>query len=335
MVPEAVDRVVASGVVPEPLLRAGIRAVCASRLRRERRLDRKEAFIASLAREPIARAVETANEQHYTVPPAFFRLVLGPRLKYSSCLWPTGVATIAQAEDAMLALTCERAGIEDGMEILDLGCGWGSLTLWLAERYPHARILAVSNSPLQRAQIESAHARNVEVLTADANVLDLAPRRFDRIVSIEMLEHVRNYETLLGRIASWLEPGGRFFAHVFSHRELAYPYDNGWMARRFFTAGTMPSHDLLPRFNHHLRCEQEWTVGGEHYARTAEAWLQRLDANREAVEQLLGRAAANEWRVFFLACAELWGYHAGREWQVSHYRFAASPNRISSRRYLR
>lgn len=326
MVPEIVDRVIASGRVPEPLLRAGIRGACGARLRRERRLDRKEAFIASLASGPIAREVGLANEQHYEVPAEFFRLVLGPRLKYSSCLWPEGVDTLAQAEEAMLALSCERAGVEDGMEILDLGCGWGSLTGWLAERYPHARILAVSNSRPQRTWIEAAGATNVEVLTADVNALDLDVRRFDRILSIEMLEHMRNYETLLARIASWLEPGGRFFAHVFSHRELAYPYDHGWMTRRFFTAGTMPSHDLLPRFDRHLALEQEWTtIGGEHYARTAEAWLEQFDANRDAIVRLLGRTAANEWRVFLLACAELWGYHAGHEWQVSHYRFAPQP----------
>jgi cyclopropane-fatty-acyl-phospholipid synthase len=209
VVAEVVDRVVAAGVLPEPLLRSGIRAACGSRLRRERRLGRKEAFIASLAAEPIAREAAAANEQHYEVPPAFFRLVLGPRLKYSSCWWPAGVETLTAAEEAMLALTCERAGVEDGMEILDLGCGWGSLTLWLAERYPNARVVAVSNARTQREWIESFAAPNVEVLTADANVLDLTPGRFDRIVSVEMLEHMRNYERLLGRIGSWLEPGGR------------------------------------------------------------------------------------------------------------------------------
>jgi cyclopropane-fatty-acyl-phospholipid synthase len=322
MVPEIVDGVVASGLVPEPLLRAGIRASCAARLRRERRLDRKDAFAASLARDVIARDAGRANEQHYEVPPEFFELVLGPRLKYSSCYWPDGVDTLAQAEDAMLELTCERAAIEDGMTILDLGCGWGSLTLWLADRYPHAEIVAVSNSRAQREHIESLGARNVTVLTADANDLDLRPRRFDRVVSVEMLEHMRNYDALLARIASWLEPGGAFFCHVFTHRELAYPYDRGWMARRFFTGGTMPSHDLLPSLAHGFSAANEWRVGGEHYARTAEAWLERMAANRRCIVDVLGsRAAYNEWRVFFLACAELWGYRGGREWQVSHYLF--------------
>jgi cyclopropane-fatty-acyl-phospholipid synthase len=324
MVPALVDRLIESGRVPEPILRAGIRAACATRLRKERRLDRKEAFIESLRAEPVAREVEKANEQHYEVAPAFFELALGPRLKYSSCFWPAGVETLAQAEEAMLELTCARAGVEDGMTILDLGCGWGSLTLWLAERYPNAQILAVSNSAPQRAFIESHGARNVEVLTADANTLDLRPRRFDRVMSVEMLEHMRNYETLLGRIASWLEPGGRFFCHVFTHAELAYPYDDGWMSRRFFSAGTMPSDDLLPRFDRDLSLERQWRLGGEHYARTAEAWLDRMTENRPEIVDVLGsRAAYNEWRVFFLACAELWGYRGGREWLVSHYLFTA------------
>lgn len=322
--PEVVDRLIESGRVPESLLRAGIRASCATRLRRERRLDRKEAFIESLRAEPVAREVAKANEQHYEVPPEFFRLALGPRLKYSSCFWPAGVETLAQAEDAMLELTCARAGVEDGMTILDLGCGWGSLSLWLAERYPNAKILAVSNSATQREHIEAQGAHNVEVLTADANLLDLRPRRFDRILSIEMLEHMRNYETLLARIASWLEPDGRFFCHVFTHDQLAYPYDDGWMSRRFFTAGTMPSDDLLPRFDRDLALEQHWRVGGEHYARTAEAWLDRMAENRAQIVDVLGsRAAYNEWRVFFLACAELWGYRGGREWLVSHSLFSS------------
>lgn len=322
MVSPLLDQALAAGVIPEPLLRLGIRAVCSARLRSERRHARTQTFITSLADEPIARAVDDANLQHFEVPPEFFRLVLGPRLKYSACIWPSGVDTLAGAEEAMLALTCKRAQIADGMEILDLGCGWGSLTLWLAQHYPSARIVAVSNSCAQRTWIESARARNVTVVTADANVLDLEPRHFDRIVSVEMLEHVRNYPLMLDRIASWLHPQGRFFCHVFTHRTLAYPYERGWMARRFFTGGTMPSHDLLPALAHKLALEQDWRVGGEHYARTAEAWLDRMQANRDAIVRLLGRHAYNEWRVFFLACAELWGYRGGDEWQVSHYRFA-------------
>ena len=220
----------------------------------------------------------------------------------------------------MLELTCERAGVEDGMTLLDLGCGWGSLTGWLSERYPASRILAVSNSRPQREFIESLRLPNVRVLTADANELEL-DERFDRILSVEMLEHMRNYEALFARIASWLEPSGRFFCHVFSHDRFAYPYDDGWIARRFFTGGTMPSDDLLPQFDRDLAIEGHWRVSGQHYARTAEAWLERLDENRFAVERVVGRRRVANWRVFFLACAELWGYRGGAEWLVSHYRF--------------
>ena len=320
--------------VPDPVLRGAIRANCVRRLARERVRGEagQRAFRRQLRAAPIALDVEKANEQHYEVPVELFRLVLGPRLKYSCCHWPAGVATLAEAEDAMLALTCARAGVEDGMELLDLGCGWGSLSFWLAERYPSSRVLAVSNSTLQRAWIESEAARRgldrIEVRTADANVFEPG-RRFDRVLSVEMLEHVRNYPALLRRVAGWLEPDGRLFVHVFSHRRFAYPFSSGWMARNFFTAGTMPSHDLLPSLADGLALERRWAVGGEHYARTSEAWLERLDGRQTEVLRVLAdrygaeaRRRLQMWRVFFMACAELWGFRGGREWGVSHYRFA-------------
>lgn len=313
-----------SGLVPEPVLRAGIRAVCALRLREERRRD-PQAFIASLRASDIAIETAAANAQHYEVPAAFFERVLGPQLKYSSCYWPEGVDTLAAAEEAMLELHAERAGLADGQRVLDLGCGWGSFARWAARRYPHSEIVAVSNSRTQREHIVAGAPANLDVRTADVRTLELPARSFDRVVSIEMFEHMRNYGQLLHRIAGWLRPGGNLFVHVFAHRVHAYPFEDrgasDWMAREFFTGGLMPSVALLRSFQDDLRIAAEWQLAGTHYARTAEAWYANLMAHRRELEALVGRRAFQRWRVFFLACAELFGYAGGSEWLVAHYRF--------------
>lgn len=332
-----VDRLIASGRLPDPLLRAAIEAGVTLRLRRERRRVRALADPAGTAAArrssgPVTVAAETANAQHYALPPAFFAAVLGPWLKYSCCRYDGPDTTLAQAEAAMLALTAERAGVADGMEVLDLGCGWGSLSLWLLERQPATRVTAVSNSAVQRAFLE-ARARErglgerLRVLTLDVADLDLG-ESFDRVVSVELFEHARNWRALLRRVRAHLRPDGRAFVHVFAHRRLDYEFEDGWMARRFFTGGTMPGFGTLPRLDADLAVEEAWWLDGTHYARTARDWLANLDARRAAVRAALAGAAPDpdaalhEWRAFFLAVEGLFGLRGGREWGVAHYRLA-------------
>lgn len=330
-----IERLVDSGLVPEPMLRAGIRAVCALRLRQqagsvEDEQARHQALVAALRTSEIAIATDAANAQHYEVPARFFERVLGPHLKYSSCYWPDGVRDLGAAEAAMLELTAARAQLADGQRILDLGCGWGALALWAAARYPHAAITAVSSSRTQRAFIEDEARRrglaNLTVVTADVTTFVLPERAFDRVVAVEMFEHVRNYERLLARIARWLDRDGALFVHVFAHARHAYPFEDAgrtdWMAREFFTGGLMPSAQLLHHFQADLQIVDEWHLAGTHYARTAEAWYANLMARRGEITAILGDARRfQRWRVFFLACAELFGYRGGREWIVAHYLF--------------
>jgi cyclopropane-fatty-acyl-phospholipid synthase len=319
------------GLVPLPVLRLGVRRLLQQRLREAGSGPSVDEFSSQLRSGPVALVPEKANEQHYELPPEFFELCLGSHLKYSGALWPEGIRTLDEAERAMLDLTCARAQIADGMQILELGCGWGSLTLHMARTYPNARITAVSNSAPQRRFIESRAPGNVTVITADMNDLAL-DQRFDRVVSVEMFEHMRNYRELLQRVRGWMKDDARLFVHVFCHRRFAYPFetegDDNWMGRYFFTGGIMPAFDLFRRFDDDLVIEEEWAVNGVHYGRTAKAWRENLEARREEIMPVLrgtyGADAArwyHRWRLFYLACEELFGYREGEEWLVGHYRF--------------
>jgi cyclopropane-fatty-acyl-phospholipid synthase len=336
------------GVLPDWLIRLGIRRLLRQRLRNERRKaadpndDSKRALARILEQAPVTVDVEAANEQHYEVSAAFYQQALGRRLKYSCGLWPNAATTLDEAEAAMLDLTCRRAELEDGMEVLELGCGWGSATLWMAERYPRSKVLAISNSNGQRRFILDRAKRrglnNLEVVTRDVAEFN-TDRRFDRVVSVEMFEHVRNHGQLLQNISRWLKPSGKLFLHVFCHRELAYLFqDDGrsdWMARHFFTGGMMPSFDWLPTYQNDLRWIRSWQVNGRHYARTCEAWLERLDQNRAAARRAIEGQPSGEnpnvvlqrWRMFFMACAELFAFDGGREWFVGHYLFKQQAGR--------
>lgn len=341
------------GWVPDAITRHFMRRLCADRLRDpmqttepDRALSR-ERFLQSLRTGPIAPVPDLANQQHYELPAEFFTTVLGPHRKYSCCYFADEKATLGEAEAAALEQTCTRADLDDGQAILELGCGWGSLSLWMAEHYPASRITAVSNSASQRIFIEAEALRrnlhNLHVITADMNSFAPPHENYDRVVSVEMFEHMRNYAGLLQRIASWLKPDGKLFVHIFCHRTLTYPFETSgsanWMGRYFFTGGVMPSADLLTHFDESLRVARQWEWDGRHYQRTADAWLANLDVHRHEALRILSSVYGDReaprwfqrWRMFFLAVSELFGYADGKEWFVSHSLLEPTAVRSASR----
>ncbi|MCF7999955.1 MAG: cyclopropane-fatty-acyl-phospholipid synthase family protein [Methylovulum sp.] len=339
---QLIIKLIENGKVPDPLIRLAIRQLLRERLSKIP-LSNPEIcsayvsqFLSEMTVAPVAITPEKANQQHYEVPAAFFELVLGQRRKYSSCYWPDGIKTLDNAEIESLAKTCERASLLDGQEILELGCGWGSLSLWMAEQYPNSRIKAVSNSHSQRLYIMDKAAEkgysNLDVITRDMNVFD-TNARFDRIVSVEMFEHMRNWQLLFGRVSEWLKPGGLFFMHVFCNRSLPYEFvvqnESDWMGRHFFSGGMMPSYHLPLYFQDKLKLTRQWSWSGKHYEDTANAWLANMDSQKQQIWPILVETYGSDqaltwwvrWRVFFMSCAELFGYDHGSEWFVGHYCF--------------
>ena len=328
--------------IPDFLIRARIRSLLRRRLKDEsfstaeqQQLHLME-LIGQLKASPIAIETGAANEQHYEVPTAFFSMVMGKHMKYSCCYWDDNTPDLSSAEAKALEITCQRAQLREGMNILELGCGWGSLTMFMAQKFPSAHVTGVSNSSTQKLHIEyqckMRGITNVRIITADMNVFDIN-ETFDRVVSVEMFEHMRNYQLLLEKISRFLKPDGKLFVHIFTHKEFTYFFDvvddTDWMSKYFFTGGVMPSDDLLFYFNDHLTIQDHWHWDGTHYGKTSEAWLSNMDAHKNEIMPILAETYGAEqsvkwwvyWRIFFMACAELWNFNNGREWIVSHYLF--------------
>lgn len=330
------------GIIPDYFIRQGIVRNCENRLNNEnvsnteKVSSKKQSWIQQMKESPIALVPEKANEQHYEVPPAFFENVLGKHLKYSSGYWPDGVNSLDESEESMLELSFERAQLADGDSILELGCGWGSLTCYMASKLPNSKITAVSNSKDQKEHIlnrcKNQGLDNIEVITADMNDFG-TENKYDRVVSIEMFEHMRNYKKLLSKISSWLNDDGKLFIHIFTHQSVVYPFENqgeaDWMAREFFSGGMMPSHDLLLHFQDDLIIDDVWSMSGTHYEKTSLAWVNKMDANKDSIMKIFLKTYGDDaklwfqrWRIFFMSCEKLFGYNNGSEWGVSHYRFS-------------
>lgn len=336
------DKLLESNKIPDSLIRIGIRKLLKQRLQEENKghteanQEHLMQLIEELKNSPIAINTEDANEQHYEVPTEFYKYCLGKHLKYSSGYWKKGVTDIDISEKDMLELTCQRAELADGQDVLELGCGWGSLSLFMAAKFPKSNFTVVSNSRTQKIYIdEQAKSRgisNLKVLTK--NIKDFKiDAVFDRVVSVEMFEHMRNYRKLMQLVADHLKPHGKLFVHIFTHKEYAYKFEvkdeSDWMSKYFFTGGIMPSDDLLLYFNEALSIEKHWHVNGTHYSKTSEAWLANMDKHKMNIMPLFEKTYGKDqalkwwvyWRIFYMACAELWAFNRGEEWIVSHYLF--------------
>ena len=339
---KALIKLAEKGLLPDVFIRLGISRLCGQRLSDAKVLstqameEKHQHWINILKESPVALVPEKANEQHYEVPPRLFELVLGSNLKYSAGYWPQGTSSLDDSEVEMLKLSSKRASLSDGQEVLELGCGWGSLTFHIAQNFPNSEITAVSNSNDQgqfiEKKCEKLKIKNIKVITADMNDFSI-DKEFDRVVSIEMFEHMRNYDELLKRVSGWLKKDGKLFVHIFSHKEIAYPFEDegegDWMAREFFSGGQMPSHKLLTCFSSRMKIEKDWRVDGTHYEKTSLAWLNKMDENKVEVlklfEKTYGKNEASiwfqRWRIFFMSCEVLFGFNQGSEWGVSHYLF--------------
>lgn len=334
---------VEQGYVPDNIVRNGIRRLLKTRLKdvyandAEKYSALKEKFIESMGQAPIALVPDKANEQHYEVPARFYELVLGQHKKYSCCYWDEQTSNLGKAEENAFEISCEHANLENGQNILELGCGWGSFTLWMAQHYPMSTITAVSNSHSQREHIEqlarTKGIENIQVITCDMNDFD-TDEKYDRVVSIEMFEHMRNWKMLFHKVAGWLNDNGKFFMHVFAHRNVTYAFEvndsSDWMSEYFFSGGMMPSDDLALYFQDDLKINHHWGWDGEHYAKTSNAWLSNMDNHKQELMNLFKTTYGQEqaqtwwmrWRLFFMACAELFAYDNGQQWHVMHYQFS-------------
>ena len=336
------EKLMENNLLPDPVIRFGIRGLLKEKLRAEKEKEnqlgqnRIKHFVEDLKKSPIAVNTQDANEQHYEVPTEFFQLVMGQYMKYSCGYWKDGNIDFDQSEKDMLELSIERADLKDGQDVLELGCGWGSLSLYMAAKFPQSRITGVSNSRTQKAHIDNEAKKrgitNLTIITKDMNEFAI-DQKFDRVVSVEMFEHMRNYQKLLKKVSSCLKEGGKLFVHIFTHKDFAYLYETNdggfdWMARYFFSGGIMPSNDLLLHFDEDFSLAERWEVSGTHYQKTSEAWLSNMDQHKSQIMPILKSTYGDEyqkwwvyWRVFFMACAELWGYENGNQWMVCHYLF--------------